>query len=383
MDVRKNEGILFEERKIGEVDDLFDEEDEGGVKVVPQMTRTSGENGAAETQTDPKKWVRSPSAERDAEDPISNEEALEPANTRVQSTGLFGSGLKRPLELDETGKPIIQTRKRQKKIKPIVVEEEVEWEGFSSECEDMEANDQSGMEGINSEDLGLDDLDDDEESTSGKEESISGSDGSEEDSGDEDDSDIRMDKKSNTARKEKASTFKAWATQQRNDAAGFTPSTNIQDSIAAKPVNFKPRAAELDPLPLELETKTATDATRKAFSVPVIRSSEIQDARLKLPIVAEEQKIMEAIHNHDVVVVWGATGSGKTTQVPQFLYESGYGAPDGPTPGLIGVTQPRRVAAVSMSKRCERRTRGCWGESCLSDSVRHIDKCEDGHQVHD
>lgn len=72
---------------------------------------------------------------------------------------------------------------------------------------------------------------------------------------------------------------------------------------------------------------------------------------MQLPVVAEEQKIMEAIHNNDVVVVWGATGSGKTTQVPQFLFEAGYGAPDGPTPGLIGVTQPRRVAAVSMSKR--------------------------------
>lgn len=116
-------------------------------------------------------------------------------------------------------------------------------------------------------------------------------------------------------------------------------------------MNFTPRAPEQDPLPAELETNTATDATRKAFNVTVGRSAEIQNSRLKLPIVAEEQKIMEAIHNNDVVVVWGATGSGKTTQVPQFLFEAGYGAPDGPTPGLIGVTQPRRVAAVSMSKR--------------------------------
>jgi ATP-dependent RNA helicase DHX37/DHR1 len=67
--------------------------------------------------------------------------------------------------------------------------------------------------------------------------------------------------------------------------------------------------------------------------------------------VAEEQKIMEAIHNNNLVVVYGATGSGKTTQVPQFLYEAGYGSADSPTPGMIGVTQPRRVAAVSMSKR--------------------------------
>jgi ATP-dependent RNA helicase DHX37/DHR1 len=60
---------------------------------------------------------------------------------------------------------------------------------------------------------------------------------------------------------------------------------------------------------------------------------------------------MEAIHSHSCVVICGETGSGKTTQVPQFLYEAGYGSPGSPTPGLIGVTQPRRVAAVSMASR--------------------------------
>lgn len=60
---------------------------------------------------------------------------------------------------------------------------------------------------------------------------------------------------------------------------------------------------------------------------------------------------MEAIHNNPAIVIWGATGSGKTTQLPQFLFEAGYGNPDSPNPGMIGVTQPRRVAAVSMAKR--------------------------------
>ena len=60
---------------------------------------------------------------------------------------------------------------------------------------------------------------------------------------------------------------------------------------------------------------------------------------------------MEAIFNNDVTIVSGATGSGKTTQVPQFLFENGFGDPKSPTPGMIGVTQPRRVAAVSMAQR--------------------------------
>ncbi|KAK3752383.1 hypothetical protein QZH41_008586, partial [Actinostola sp. cb2023] len=80
--------------------------------------------------------------------------------------------------------------------------------------------------------------------------------------------------------------------------------------------------------------------------VEVNRDPEIQAARLQLPILAEEQIVMEAIKENDVVIVCGETGSGKTTQVPQFLYEAGY-----TNQGMIGVTEPRRVAAVSMSER--------------------------------
>ncbi|KAH9515060.1 ATP-dependent RNA helicase dhx37 [Bulinus truncatus] len=72
-----------------------------------------------------------------------------------------------------------------------------------------------------------------------------------------------------------------------------------------------------------------------------------KEARLKLPILAEEQVVMETIIENPVVIICGETGSGKTTQVPQFLYEAGYAHET----GVICVTEPRRVAAISMAKR--------------------------------
>ncbi|XP_040843074.1 probable ATP-dependent RNA helicase DHX37 [Ochotona curzoniae] len=86
---------------------------------------------------------------------------------------------------------------------------------------------------------------------------------------------------------------------------------------------------------------------KPAVFIPLNRSPEMQEERLKLPILSEEQVIMEAVAEHPIVIVCGETGSGKTTQVPQFLYEAGYSSDD----SIIGVTEPRRVAAVAMSQR--------------------------------
>ncbi|KAL9630057.1 MAG: hypothetical protein Q9204_004919, partial [Flavoplaca sp. TL-2023a] len=155
--------------------------------------------------------------------------------------------------------------------------------------------------------------------------------------------------------KQRSSAFKAWASQQVNEALGFTPSGVSTPSQQANPLGsevyaFKPRELEQEPLPPELQPVNNIPE-RKVFSITVTRPDGIQQSRLELPIVAEEQKIMEAIYNNSTVVIWGATGSGKTTQVPQFLFEAGFGDPGSPNPGMIGITQPRRVAAVSMAKR--------------------------------
>ena len=63
-------------------------------------------------------------------------------------------------------------------------------------------------------------------------------------------------------------------------------------------------------------------------TIVINRPQDVEEARLLLPIVSEEQPIMEAIMFNPVVIICGETGSGKTTQVPQFLYEAGFGSPD-------------------------------------------------------
>ena len=85
-------------------------------------------------------------------------------------------------------------------------------------------------------------------------------------------------------------------------------------------------------------------------SVIIKRKTEIKEQREKLPIISQEHEIMYTINNSLVTIICGETGSGKSTQIPQFLYEGGYTKEI----GKIAITQPRRVAARSLSMRvCE------------------------------
>jgi ATP-dependent helicase HrpA len=75
-----------------------------------------------------------------------------------------------------------------------------------------------------------------------------------------------------------------------------------------------------------------------------------------LPISARKDEIVAAIRAHPVVVIAGETGSGKTTQLPKMCLEAGLGIE-----GKIGCTQPRRVAAVSISRRLAEELDVTWG----------------------
>ncbi len=90
----------------------------------------------------------------------------------------------------------------------------------------------------------------------------------------------------------------------------------------------------------------------------------IQRQREKLPIYASKEELVSHIEQNETVIILGETGSGKTTQIPQFVYErmvtttnkNNYKSSSTTTSfkekgTMVAVTQPRRVAAVSVAKR--------------------------------
>ncbi|KAL6420695.1 hypothetical protein ACFW04_013977 [Cataglyphis niger] len=122
---------------------------------------------------------------------------------------------------------------------------------------------------------------------------------------------------------------------------------NLLEDVQKKTIPAKSQKSEKS-IGKTVTSEICTPVTSEISTVfvPVNRKPEMQAARLKLPIVAEEQVIIETINENPITIITGETGSGKTTQIPQFLYEAGYAQNR-----LIGITEPRRVAAMSMSKR--------------------------------
>ncbi|KAF8176995.1 P-loop containing nucleoside triphosphate hydrolase protein [Pholiota molesta] len=147
--------------------------------------------------------------------------------------------------------------------------------------------------------------------------------------------------------KKKTLGFKDWALKQLSAAKGYDLLKSPDESRKTDgPYEMR------GPLGEELKLPSTSFAQQLLQSKgDLARKTYVEEARILLPIVTEEQPIMEAILLNPVVIICGETGSGKTTQVPQFLYEAGFGTPGSDNPGMIGITQPRRVAAMSMAAR--------------------------------
>lgn len=330
---------------------------------------------------------------------------------KSRSAPVQGTGLAKPLQLGPDGLPIIPTRgnKRRKEIEEIAKEEQaaaeqqeededdMPWEGFSGSEEDsqpeMEVEDGSSedfededetadldprlknidssvldallqeLENSDDEEGNEEEVDSEEDIGEGIQDDVSSNENIESEKGSDDEDGTSEDASDNSSEsdstsetsvedvrlKPRVSAFKSWATQQLNTSLGHVPSYEqpVTETVTDQPAGVKPAAGYR----VGVKDIQAPASTRRAYSVQVERPDDIAQSRLDLPILQKEQEIMEAIYNNPVVVIKGDTGSGKTTQLPQFLFEAGYGDKNSTTPGMIGVTQPRRVAAVSTAKR--------------------------------
>ncbi|MCD7461004.1 hypothetical protein HAX54_044983 [Datura stramonium] len=97
------------------------------------------------------------------------------------------------------------------------------------------------------------------------------------------------------------------------------------------------------------------------------KSKTLSQQRQYLPIFSVRDELLQVVRENQVLVIMGETGSGKTTQLTQYLYEDGY-----IVNGIIGCTQPRRVAAMSVAKRVSEEM-----ETELGDKVGYAIRFED------
>lgn len=145
-------------------------------------------------------------------------------------------------------------------------------------------------------------------------------------------------------------------------------------SNGEKPASAKkrilPEAVASDssgPQPISKKPKSSSKEASKATTVPVV--DDETKRKEALPIFQYKQQILTSVLNHATTVVVGETGSGKSTQIPQFLASS-----TAISRGKCVVcTQPRRVAAITIAEQVAKERRSRLGEE-VGYSIRFEDK---------
>ncbi|MEU4695801.1 ATP-dependent RNA helicase HrpA [Nonomuraea dietziae] len=143
--------------------------------------------------------------------------------------------------------------------------------------------------------------------------------------------------------------------RRRLDGARRVRSREAQQKIAAEILADVERAEQR--------------VTRRREVVPVVRYPE------NLPVSQRKDDILEAIRDNQVVIIAGETGSGKTTQIPKICLELGRGVR-----GVIGHTQPRRIAARTVAERIAEELDTTLGD-VVGYKVRFTDKANDSTLV--
>uniref|UniRef100_A0A3Q3LHW9 RNA helicase n=1 Tax=Labrus bergylta TaxID=56723 RepID=A0A3Q3LHW9_9LABR len=138
------------------------------------------------------------------------------------------------------------------------------------------------------------------------------------------------------------STMKFW--KPGSEAPGISEERELNSETTGSPIVFNPHTA-----------------------------LSIEKQRQKLPVFKHRNNILYLVESYQTVIIVGETGCGKTTQIPQYLLEAGWAAEG----KVIGVTQPRRVAAISVANRLAEERGALLGHE-VGYTIR-FDDCSDPH----
>ncbi|KAM9504752.1 putative ATP-dependent RNA helicase DHX35 isoform 1-T2 [Salvelinus alpinus] len=138
------------------------------------------------------------------------------------------------------------------------------------------------------------------------------------------------------------STMKFW--KPGSEAPGISEERHVTTETTGSPIIFNPHTA-----------------------------LSIEKQRQKLPVFKHRNNILYLVESYQTVIIVGETGCGKTTQIPQYLLEAGWAAEG----KVIGVTQPRRVAAISVANRLAEERGALLGHE-VGYTIR-FDDCSDPH----
>lgn len=128
-----------------------------------------------------------------------------------------------------------------------------------------------------------------------------------------------------------------------------------------------------------LESKEEDEEKNKLLEVldqEIQKVDQSKQSRKLLPVYKYRDELLKSIREHQVLIIIGETGSGKTTQLPQFLVEDGY-VKDGKA---VACTQPRRVAATSVAARVADEMEKVLGKE-VGYSIRFDDKTTPGKTI--
>ena len=149
-----------------------------------------------------------------------------------------------------------------------------------------------------------------------------------------------------------------WEESQTQKAAGLTskkkkaPPSKEYDFILEEQIDFVMQGTKEgydrrdEKHRRRIEPEVRPVKAEEVQSKSMTEHEKILEGRKKLPVFAYRDEFLAAVKDHQVLILVGETGSGKTTQIPQYLHEIGYSEL-----GKIGCTQPRRVAAMSVAAR--------------------------------